>query len=68
MTFLELFRTIDEKCDICRTVIKDGSVEIRGKSFCSIECMQEYLIRLKETDIMKTRNETRQKKFFAQQK
>jgi len=59
----ELFRIENDRCEICKTDIKDSSIESHGKNFCSIECMQEYLIRLKEAELKMARKETRQMKF-----
>ena len=53
MSLMELFKDIDERCEICGADIKDGSIERHGKSFCSTDCMQEYLIRKKETEYIR---------------
>ena len=50
MSLMGLFKETDERCEICGTDVRDSSIESHGKSFCSTDCMQEYLIRKKETE------------------
>lgn len=67
MTLAELFRSTDERCEICKTGIRE-SIESHGKNFCSVECMQEYLIQLKEAEMKNQKIKTKQMKFLTDQK
>jgi len=55
MTLTELFRPSNYRCEICKTDMKAGSIESHGKNFCSVDCMQEYLIRVREAELKSSR-------------
>ncbi len=68
MSLTELFRSTSESCEICKTGVRDSPIESHGKSFCSIECMQEYLIQLKEAEMKNQKTKIKQMKFLTNQK